>query len=103
MPIRRRWRLIVHTAGQIVQLPIRDNQHVNKGDLLFVVDPRPYRLALDTAKTKLNLTEIEIKTLNDTINSAAAQLTDRKIEARRRCPKQTNAWTASCPCASAIS
>ena len=72
--------LAAHVSGQIVKLPITDNQHVNKGDLLFVVDPRPYRLALDTAKTKLNLTEIEIKTLQDTINSAAAQLTERKVE-----------------------
>jgi multidrug efflux system membrane fusion protein len=73
--------LAAHASGQIVQLPIRDNQHVKQGDLLFVVDPRPYKLALDTATTKLNLTEIEIKTLRDTINSAAAQLAERRIDA----------------------
>jgi multidrug efflux system membrane fusion protein len=73
--------LAAHVGGQIVQLPIVDNQRVKKNDLLFVVDPRPYKLALDTAKTRLNLTEIEIKTLQDTVNSAAAQLTDRKIGA----------------------
>src|ERR1700681_2912265 len=72
--------LAAHVSGQIVQLPIRDNQQVKKGDLLFVVDPRPYKLALDTAKTKLNLTEIEVKTLQDTINSVGAQLTVRKIK-----------------------
>jgi len=60
--------LAAHVGGQIVQLLIADNQRVKKGDLLFVVDPRPYKLALDTARTKLNLTEIEIKTLQDTIN-----------------------------------
>jgi multidrug efflux system membrane fusion protein len=70
-----------HVSGQIVQLPLRDNQQVRKGDLLFVVDPRPYKLALDTARTRLNLTEIEIKTSQDTVGSAAAQLTDRKVEA----------------------
>ncbi len=73
--------LAAHVSGQIVRLPIRDNQRVNKGDLLFEVDPRPYKLALDAARTKLNLTEIEIKTLQDTINSAAAQLTERKVAA----------------------
>ena len=73
--------LAAHVSGQIVKLPISDNQHVSKGDLLFVVDPRPYKLALDTAKTKLKLTEIEIKTLRDTIDSAAAQVTQRKVEA----------------------
>jgi multidrug efflux system membrane fusion protein len=70
-----------HVSGQIVKLPIIDNQHVSKGDLLFVVDPRPYKLALGTAKTKLNLTQIEIKTLQATIDSASAQLTERNVEA----------------------
>jgi multidrug resistance efflux pump len=72
--------LAAHVSGQIMKLPIIDNQRVKKGDLLFVVDPRPYKLALDTAKTKLNLTEIEIKTLRDTINSAKAQLAERKVD-----------------------
>ena len=33
-----------HVSGQIVRLPIKDNQAVKNGDLLFVVDPRPYKL-----------------------------------------------------------
>jgi len=70
-----------HVSGQIVQLPIKDDQLVKNGELLFVVDPRPYRLALDAARTKLRLTEIEIKTLQDTINSAGAQLSERKVDA----------------------
>jgi Biotin-lipoyl like len=52
----------VHVSGQIIRPPINDNQRVKGDDLLFVVDSRPYKLALDTARTKLNLTEIEIKT-----------------------------------------
>jgi membrane fusion protein, multidrug efflux system len=70
-----------HVSGQIVQLPIKDNQLVKNGELLFVVDPRPYKLALDAARTKLNLAEIEIKTLQDTINAARAQLSERKVNA----------------------
>jgi multidrug resistance efflux pump len=70
-----------HVSGQIVQLPIKDNQRVRTGDLLYVVDPRPYKLALDTARTRLHLTEIEIKTLHDTISAAEAQLAERKVAA----------------------
>jgi multidrug efflux system membrane fusion protein len=73
--------LAAHVSGQIIRLPIRDNQPIKKGQLLFVVDPRPYKLALDAAKTKLNLTVIEVKTLQDMINSAGAQLAERKVEA----------------------
>jgi membrane fusion protein, multidrug efflux system len=73
--------LAAHVSGQIIRLPITDNQRIKEGQLLFVVDPRPYKLALDAAKTKLNLTVIEVKTLEDTINSAGAQLAERKVEA----------------------
>jgi multidrug resistance efflux pump len=73
--------LAARVSGQIMALPIRDNQLVKKGDLLFEVDSRPYKLALDTARTKLNLSQIEIKTLRDSITSAAAQLAERKIAA----------------------
>jgi membrane fusion protein, multidrug efflux system len=72
--------LAAHVSGQIVSLPIKDDQSVKKGQLLFVVDPRPYKLALDAARTKLNLTQIEIKTLEDTINSAKAQLAASNVE-----------------------
>ena len=73
--------MAAHVSGQIIQLPIKDDQRVKKGELLFVVDPRPYKLALDTARTRLHLTEIEIKTLHDTIKAAEAQLAQRKADA----------------------
>jgi len=33
-------------AGQIVQLPVKDNQFVHKGDLLLVIDPTDYKIAV---------------------------------------------------------
>ncbi len=36
-------------AGQIVQLPVADNQFVHKGDLLMVIDPTDYKIAVDLA------------------------------------------------------
>jgi membrane fusion protein, multidrug efflux system len=35
--------------GPIIELKVRDNQYVKKGDLLFVIDPRPYQYALERA------------------------------------------------------
>jgi multidrug efflux system membrane fusion protein len=35
--------------GPIIELHVRDNQFVKKGDLLFVVDPRAYEYAYDKA------------------------------------------------------
>jgi RND family efflux transporter MFP subunit len=33
-------------AGQIVELPVKDNQFVHKGDLLLVIDPTDYKIAI---------------------------------------------------------
>jgi multidrug resistance efflux pump len=37
-------------AGQIVKLPISDNQFVHKGDLLMQIDPTDFRIAVDLAQ-----------------------------------------------------
>src|SRR5208282_4599989 len=59
-----------HVSGPITELPIVDNQYVKQGDLLFVVDPRPYQAVLDAATAKLQLTELDIKALEDAIRTA---------------------------------
>ena len=40
-------------AGFVTDLRVRDNQFVHKGDILFVVDPARYRLALATAEANV--------------------------------------------------
>ncbi len=35
--------------GRIVALPVVDNQYVHKGELLYVIDPRPYQFKLQQA------------------------------------------------------
>jgi len=40
-------------AGQIVQLPVSDNQFVHKDDLLMVIDPRNYSIAVENAEAAL--------------------------------------------------
>ena len=37
-------------SGPIVNLPIRDNQFVKAGDLLFVIDPRTFTASYDQAR-----------------------------------------------------
>ncbi len=62
-----------HVSGPIVELPIHDNQHVAKGALLFVVDPRPYQSALERAEASLTLTNLQIDALQDAIRSAQSR------------------------------
>ena len=55
--------------GPILQLPIRDNQYVKAGDLLFVVDERPYRYALERALSQQFALEGQIEDRRRSINS----------------------------------
>ncbi len=64
--------------GQIVELPIRDNQIVHVGDLLYRIDPRPYEVALARAEAKLAVVDFEVRALSD-----AVKVADAKIETAR--------------------
>jgi multidrug resistance efflux pump len=40
-------------SGQITQVRVADNQFVHKGDVLYVIDPFDFRVALATARSKV--------------------------------------------------
>jgi multidrug efflux system membrane fusion protein len=58
--------------GHIVDLPIHDNQQVQRGELLFVVDPRPYEIAVERARAALALTRKEVDGLGKAVLTADA-------------------------------
>ena len=57
---------VVHVAspvgGRIVQLAVHENQRVAKGDLLYVIDPVPYRLTVAQAQADLELARASLDT-----------------------------------------
>src|SRR6266853_5575313 len=59
-------------SGHIVDLRVRDNQQVQEGDLLFLIDPRPYEIALARAQAALALTRKEVAGLRNAVSSAAS-------------------------------
>src|SRR5262245_27707850 len=69
-----------HVSGPIVELPLVDNQRVAKGDLLFVVDPRPYEAKLAEASAALALVDAGVEAQRDAIAAAAAALRSREAE-----------------------
>ena len=45
-------------SGQIVQLPVVDNQFVHKDDLLMVIDPTNYKIAVSLAEAAVQQAEV---------------------------------------------
>jgi len=64
-------------AGQVVELPIRDNQQVRKGDLLMQIDPARYQLALQQAEAAVTARQADLAVRR-------ADLDMRRAQARRR-------------------
>ena len=48
--------IVARVSGPIVRLPIEDNQRVRAGQLLFEIDSRPYRIAVEKARAQLDAT-----------------------------------------------
>jgi multidrug efflux system membrane fusion protein len=57
---------VVHVAtpvgGRIVRLAVHENQRVAKGDLLFEIDPVPYRLSVQQAQADVEVARAAIDT-----------------------------------------
>jgi multidrug efflux system membrane fusion protein len=68
-------------SGHIVELHVKDNQYVKEGDLLFVVDPRPYEIAVARAKAGLSVTRKDVAVLQKVLQLAEASIV--RAEAQR--------------------
>ncbi|TWG91372.1 membrane fusion protein (multidrug efflux system) [Mesorhizobium sp. J18] len=60
-------------AGRIVEVNIQDNAKVSAGDILFVVDQEPYRIALEQAEAALAAARLNVEQLRAAYSQAVAQ------------------------------
>jgi membrane fusion protein (multidrug efflux system) len=68
-------------SGQVVEMAVADNQRVRKGQLLFRIDPEPYRIAVEQAAADLERTDLEIDTLKTKYRQQLAELQAAKHSA----------------------
>jgi membrane fusion protein (multidrug efflux system) len=52
--------------GQVVQVFVRNGMRVKRGDLLFRIDPQPYRVALENAEAQLASARLQTTVLKTT-------------------------------------
>jgi membrane fusion protein (multidrug efflux system) len=68
-------------SGQVVEIAVKDNQQVHKGDLLFRVDPRPYQIAVEQAEARLGTARLQVEALKATYRQQLAGLQSAKASA----------------------
>ena len=68
---------VVHMApdvsGRVVSLAVRENQAVKAGDLLFTIDPEPYRLQLAQAQAQLSGLHAQLAVTTDQVASQGSK------------------------------
>jgi membrane fusion protein, multidrug efflux system len=87
-------------SGFIDSIHFRDGQIVKQGDLLFIIDPRPYRLAVDQAKAEVERAQAKLELANLDVERATPlvrnqTLTGREFDTRQSTQKDAQAAVAS--------
>ncbi|QNE31114.1 HlyD family secretion protein [Sphingomonas sp. NBWT7] len=67
-------------SGRIVAVNVRENQRVKAGDVLFRIDPEPYRIALAQADADLATARVQVATMATDTGSAAADIQSARAE-----------------------
>jgi membrane fusion protein, multidrug efflux system len=73
-------------SGKIDKIVVKEGQHVRKGDVMFEIDPVPYRLALTQAKAALAQTRTSYDNLvaNIKINTKMLEFAEQSVDLKKR-------------------
>lgn len=77
-------------SGLIIEMPVTENQLVNKGDVLFHIDPRPYQDSLNRATASLAQLDQQIILAQRDVNAQQfnAQAAAKRVDAARATAEQ---------------
>jgi multidrug resistance efflux pump len=65
-------------SGEIVRVPVRNNQLVKKGDLLFEIDPRTFQVTVDLARAQFDNMHDIVNSLVDQVEGMKAIVAERE-------------------------
>ena len=75
---------VVHIAAQVSgpvsNVYVKENQFVKQGELLFDIDPAPFRIALERAQAQLDITKQEVSASEAAVHVAQAQVEEKQSQ-----------------------
>jgi len=72
--------IATQVPGPILNIYVTNNQFVNKGDLLFEIDPHYYNIEVQKAAANLDIIGKEVREIAASVEQAAAVVEQRKAE-----------------------
>jgi multidrug resistance efflux pump len=66
-------QVVPQVRGRVIDVPVEPNSAVNKGDVLFRIDPTPFELQVRTLEAELAATEGSVEQLNEELRSAVSR------------------------------
>ena len=80
-------QIVPRVSGELVRVPIQNNQRVKKGDLLFEIDPRTFQATVNFARAELdNMRDIvesfakQVEGLRHTVEQRQSELNQARFE-----------------------
>ena len=68
-------------SGQVIEIAVRDNQPVRKGQVLFRIDPKPFEIGVERAEARLSTARLFIDGLKANYRQQQAELQSAKASA----------------------
>src|SRR5207237_10869183 len=67
-----RMAISTDVSGRVVEIAVHDNDQVTAGQVLFRLDPRPFRIAVEQAKAQLAAERLQIDAMKATYHQKRA-------------------------------
>ncbi len=73
-------------SGKIVKVFVKEGEHVNPGDKLLEIDPAPFQLSLQEARSKLDTVRVDFNTLRSNHRAMARliELGEKSVELKQK-------------------
>lgn len=81
------------SAGRIADVAVREGDHVAAGDLLFRIDPEPYRIAVEKAQAQLDAAALAVAVTRQEYAETLAQVEAARADAALAAKQETRVAT----------